>query len=60
MMKQVNSVMNQYKIYKFDNIVTKISITQVIQHIDDHNLIYSIDQICFACLNRLKTNKTSQ
>ena len=45
-----------YKIYKFDNIMARISITPVLEYIDYHNLISSTDRICFACLNHLHTN----
>ena len=52
--------------YKFDNIVTKISITPFIQDTDDHNMIFqliesaSIDLIHFDSLNHFHTNKMSQ
>ena len=61
-MKQyyVNSIINQHKAYKFDNIVTIISTTLVFQHTDDHNLILSIDKIHFTCLNRHHINKAPQ
>ena len=37
---QVNSIINWYQAYKFDNIVTIIFWTLVLQHIENHNLIY--------------------
>ena len=41
------------KAYKFDNIVTIIYTIPVFQHTDNHNLISSTDQICFAYFNCL-------
>ena len=57
---KVNSIINRYKAYKFDNIETRISMTPVLQYTNDHNLISSTDRILFAYLNRPDTNKVSQ
>ena len=38
---KVNSIINRYKAYKFDNIETRISMTPVLQYTNDHNLISS-------------------
>ena len=56
---QVNSITNQHQAYEFDNIVTKIFTTLVLQY-TDHDLISLIDQINFVCLNHSQTNKTLQ
>ena len=55
-----HNIINRYKAYKFDNIVTRISTTLVLQHIDDHNLISLTDQILFVCMNLPHKNKTFQ
>ena len=54
------NIINRYKTYKFDNIVTRISMIIVLQHVNDHNLIYSTDRIYFACLNHSHLNKMPQ
>ena len=40
--------------------MTRIFAILVLQHINEHNLIYSTDQICFVCLNRPHTDKIPQ
>ena len=52
-------MINQYKAYKFDKIVIKISVTPVLRHTNDHNLIFLTVKICFAYLNHSHTDKTS-
>ena len=39
----VNSIMNRLKAYIFDSTtMTKLPMVSVLQHIDDHNLIYCL------------------
>ena len=56
----INNIINWYKTYKFDEIMTIIYVTLVFQHINDYNLISLTDQICFDYLNHLHTNNMSQ
>ena len=45
-------LINQLKAYIFDNHIV-ITISMILQYIDNHNLIY---RICFVRLNRPRTN----
>ena len=49
-----------HKVYRFDNIVIKISTVSFFQYTDDHNMIFWSDRIYFACLNYLYKNKALQ
>ena len=45
-----NEIISKLILHKFDNIMTIIFVTPVLQHIDNHNLISSTDKNRFVCL----------